>query len=148
VTIILLTLIILSRVWRLYKTGFGMTTAFIGSQYTLYNSLQCTSLSSLGRVSSRLGPGPPADPTIYWLTAKLLLGLASTVILGSESHRTHDQILLPDGSGSLQTLLSLYSLGSDSKGNDSSYCCLPSRYQVTSTPQAYGVYVTIYWFAR
>jgi hypothetical protein len=30
--------------------------------------------------------------------------LASTVILGSESHGTHDHILLPDGSGSLQTL--------------------------------------------
>jgi hypothetical protein len=39
------------------------------------------------------------------LTAKLLLALASTVILGSESHRTHDRILLSDGSGSLQTLL-------------------------------------------
>jgi hypothetical protein len=34
------------------------------------------------------------------LTAKLLRVLASTVILGSESHGTHDYILLPDGSGS------------------------------------------------
>jgi hypothetical protein len=31
-----------------------------------------------------------------WLTAKLLLGLASRVILGSESHGTHDHISLPD----------------------------------------------------
>jgi hypothetical protein len=31
--------------------------------------------------------------------------LASTVILGSESHRTHDHISMPDGSGSLQSLL-------------------------------------------
>jgi uncharacterized membrane protein YkvI len=38
-----------------------------------------------------------------YLTAKLLLALASTVILGSESHGTHDLILLSDGSGSLQT---------------------------------------------
>jgi hypothetical protein len=35
------------------------------------------------------------------LTAKLLRVLASSVILGSESHGTHDHILLPDGSGSL-----------------------------------------------
>jgi hypothetical protein len=41
------------------------------------------------------------------LTAKLLLALASTVILGSESHRTHDHILLSDGSGSLQSLATL-----------------------------------------
>jgi hypothetical protein len=40
-------------------------------------------------------------PTLV-LTAKLLLALASTVILGSESHGTHDYILLSDGSGSLQ----------------------------------------------
>jgi hypothetical protein len=32
----------------------------------------------------------------------LLLALASTVILGSESHGTHDHILLYDDSGSLQ----------------------------------------------
>jgi hypothetical protein len=38
------------------------------------------------------------------LTAKLLMALASTVILGSETHRTHAHILLSDGSGSLQTL--------------------------------------------
>jgi hypothetical protein len=36
------------------------------------------------------------------LTAKFLLTLASTVILGSESHGTHGLILLFDGSGSLQ----------------------------------------------
>jgi hypothetical protein len=36
------------------------------------------------------------------LTAKLLLTLGSTVILGSESHGTHGHILLSDGSGILQ----------------------------------------------
>jgi hypothetical protein len=40
----------------------------------------------------------------YWLrTANLLLALANTVIFGSESHRTHDHILLSDGFWSLQT---------------------------------------------
>jgi hypothetical protein len=37
------------------------------------------------------------------LTAKLLLALSNKVVLGSESHGTHDHILLSDGSGSLQT---------------------------------------------
>jgi hypothetical protein len=36
------------------------------------------------------------------LTTKLLVALASTMILGSESHGTHGHILLSDGSGSLQ----------------------------------------------
>jgi hypothetical protein len=40
-----------------------------------------------------------------WLTAKFLLVLASTVILGSESHGTRDHISLSDGSGSRATLL-------------------------------------------
>jgi hypothetical protein len=38
-----------------------------------------------------------------WLTDTLLLALASTEILGSVSHETHDHILLTDGSGSIQT---------------------------------------------
>jgi hypothetical protein len=38
------------------------------------------------------------------LTVKLLLVLASAVILGSESHGTHDHILISDGSGSLQKI--------------------------------------------
>jgi hypothetical protein len=36
------------------------------------------------------------------LTIKLLLALASIVILGSKSHGTHDLTLLSDDSGSLQ----------------------------------------------
>jgi hypothetical protein len=40
-----------------------------------------------------------------WVTAKLLLALSSTVIPGSESHGTHDHVLVSDGSGSLQTIL-------------------------------------------
>jgi hypothetical protein len=35
------------------------------------------------------------------LAIKLLLALASTIILGLEPHRTHDHILLSDGCGSL-----------------------------------------------
>jgi hypothetical protein len=38
-------------------------------------------------------------------SSKLLLLLASTVVLGSESHGTHGHILHPGGSGSLQTSL-------------------------------------------
>jgi hypothetical protein len=38
----------------------------------------------------------------YCLTAKLLLALASIMILGSESRGIHDHILLSDGSGNLQ----------------------------------------------
>jgi hypothetical protein len=37
------------------------------------------------------------------LTAELLLVLASTVILGSESNGTHDVILMSDGFRSLQS---------------------------------------------
>jgi hypothetical protein len=54
-------------------------------------------------------PGPAGFTTIFFflhrwmsLTSKLLLTLDSTVILGSESHETHDHILLSDRSGSLQ----------------------------------------------
>jgi hypothetical protein len=41
-------------------------------------------------------------PDLVCLPAKLLLVLASTIILDSESHETHDHTLLPDGSVSLQ----------------------------------------------
>jgi hypothetical protein len=41
----------------------------------------------------------------YVQSSKLLLALASTVIFSFESHETHDHILLPDGSGSLQAHL-------------------------------------------
>jgi hypothetical protein len=57
-------------------------------------------------------PGCPARwPKPYRLSypclpANFLLVLASTVILGSESHGTHDHILLSDGSGSLLNTLS------------------------------------------
>jgi hypothetical protein len=37
------------------------------------------------------------------MTAKFQPGLASTVMLGSESHATSDYILLSNGSGSFQT---------------------------------------------
>jgi hypothetical protein len=43
-----------------------------------------------------------ADSGLCRLTAKLLLALASTVILGSESHGTHEHILVSGGSGCLQ----------------------------------------------
>jgi hypothetical protein len=37
------------------------------------------------------------------LSAKFLLVLASVVVLGSESHGTHDHILLSDGSARFET---------------------------------------------
>jgi hypothetical protein len=45
-----------------------------------------------------------------WLTAELLLALASTVILGLEAHGIHDYILLSDGSGSRPPVLANYLL--------------------------------------
>jgi hypothetical protein len=48
------------------------------------------------------------------LTAKLMLALGSTLILGSESHGTHDHILLPDGSRSVQATLTLYNVDTGS----------------------------------
>jgi hypothetical protein len=45
----------------------------------------------------------PSELFSQTLTAKLLLALAITVILGFESRGTHDHILLSDGSRSLQT---------------------------------------------
>jgi hypothetical protein len=47
-------------------------------------------------------PLNPRNGECDWLTAKLLLALASTAIMGSESHGAHDHILLSDGSGSLR----------------------------------------------
>jgi hypothetical protein len=53
-------------------------------------------------------------PVVSWLlTEKFLLALASTVILGFDSHVIHDHILLFDGSGSRSHWLSLCSLRMD-----------------------------------
>jgi hypothetical protein len=41
--------IILSRVWRLYKTGFGLSTGFIGSQYS--TQLQCKHFTTNSQLS-------------------------------------------------------------------------------------------------
>jgi hypothetical protein len=77
------------------------------------------------------------------LTAKLLLTLASIVILGSESHETNYHILLSDGSGSLQSAIvsltatanwsCVYQVNTDRIENISSIialvsCCRGSRY--------------------
>jgi hypothetical protein len=54
---------------RDYRRGWIDNCVYWITVYTLYNLLQYTSLSSLGRVSSWLGPGSTADPTInYQLT--------------------------------------------------------------------------------
>jgi hypothetical protein len=51
------------------RRGIGLSTGFTGLQctiysYTLYNTTVYFIVFPLDRVSSRLGPGPPADPTI------------------------------------------------------------------------------------
>jgi hypothetical protein len=66
-----------------------------------------------------------------WLTAKLLLALASTIILGCGSHVTHDHILLPDCSASLQTNSCCHSADSSQ-----------SQSHVTTDDQS----VSKYWF--
>jgi hypothetical protein len=74
---------VLSRV-KWLETGFGLTSGFIGLQCTLYNLLQYTSLFSLGRVSSRQGPGPPADPTQFAGSAGSVYSPAGTYSLAAE----------------------------------------------------------------
>jgi hypothetical protein len=58
-----------------------------------------------GALTGHSSEPPPLmqKETEYYLSAKFLLVLASTAILGSESHWIQDHILLSDGSGSLQT---------------------------------------------
>jgi hypothetical protein len=53
-----------------------------------------------------LGNGKGIHSPVY--SSKLLLVLASSVILGSESYGTYDHILLSDGSGTYGPLLRLY----------------------------------------
>jgi hypothetical protein len=48
------------------------------------------------------GVNLPSRSLSVCLSAKLLLDLASTMILASETHGTHDHISLSHGSGSLQ----------------------------------------------
>jgi hypothetical protein len=66
------------------------------------------STSTTGRVTNL--PFPPLTstyifiPLTFWLTAKLLLALASVVTLRYESHGTHDHILFSDSSWSPQRL--------------------------------------------
>jgi hypothetical protein len=64
-------MIILSRVRRLYETGIGLTTGFIGSQYSYTQPITTESLTITTDsdnlvttpAESLQGPGPPADPT-------------------------------------------------------------------------------------
>jgi hypothetical protein len=94
----------------------------------------CDNISEHGRLYSELeNVSYNGDGTLYvvildyiqpaCLSARFLLALAITMILGSESHGTYDHILLSDSSGSLQTLcagLLLYSFRMDLIGNTTS----------------------------
>jgi hypothetical protein len=110
--------------------------------YTLqFNAVHFTTFFPLGRVSSRLGPGPPADPTIL-----RRLNYSTLTLTGLDW-------ALP-----LQLLPWLYNLGTDPVGNTALtlfsgqpfpsnaffLSCLSSRYQVTPSPQTYGVHVTLF----
>jgi hypothetical protein len=53
----------LSRVRRLYKTGFGLTTGFIGSHTVTLLQPSFLQLQLTLTTESVQGPGPPADPT-------------------------------------------------------------------------------------
>jgi hypothetical protein len=59
--------------------------------------IQDRSVMAYSKVLSQWLPGDWEKPP------KLLLALTSTVILGSESHRTHDPVLISDGSRNLQS---------------------------------------------
>jgi hypothetical protein len=80
--------------------------------HTHGHSLLFVILSSLAAANNGDSLWPTTNchyslPTQDWtelLTPELLQALASTVILGSELHGTHDHILLSDVSGSLQTI--------------------------------------------
>jgi hypothetical protein len=86
-------------------------------------------------------------PIIDWLAGKLLLGLASTVIIGSESHGAHDHILQANESGNLQNC-SGYKCSSV-------FCCWSSPAQSILVPRHVGndnlIYVsskTVYMFGN
>jgi hypothetical protein len=85
--------------------------------YTLQFTTVHFTVFPLGRVSSRMGPGPPADPTILRRLATQL------TLLDSEDWLSQLTVFLPS--------------------NGYFLCCLSSRYQATFIPQAYGVYVTL-----
>jgi hypothetical protein len=82
-------------------------------------SSRCLVAATNGRLSSSSGfpnCSRPLLPAVHFsqlqlstdtttLTAKLLLVLASILILGYESHGTHDLILLSDGPGRPQTVV-------------------------------------------
>jgi hypothetical protein len=83
--------------------------SFLSVIYLLLNIFEWRNLRGspglLGITLAGISPSQKIQSQREWLlTAKLLLGLASTVILDSESHGTHGHILLSEGSGSLQPL--------------------------------------------
>jgi hypothetical protein len=57
----------------------------------------------------------------FRLNPKFLLVLASTIILGSDSHGSHDNILFSDGSGSFQAQFSHPYFGRDSNPPPAEY---------------------------
>jgi hypothetical protein len=106
-----------------------LTTSFLESIKSLSPRYDCTRLflyNNLGKTSKKpagsrqslaysstlkMEATCSSETPVEFLTVNLLLALASTVSPDSESHETHDDILLPNGSGSLfnrRTNTSLY----------------------------------------
>jgi hypothetical protein len=79
----------LSRSVIVFASRFSVTVPNNGDSYTL----MLTSLS----VGYHLTTHSQVQLLVIWLTPKLLLVLASTVILGSESHETHEYFTVSVG---------------------------------------------------
>jgi hypothetical protein len=88
-----------SPIYTLYKSLLQTLSLF--SLLCLHKALPVTAANNC-TANGRLSP-PTRNwlQTVEWLAAKLLMVLASRVILGSESHGTHDHILPSGSSGSL-----------------------------------------------
>jgi hypothetical protein len=87
---------------------------------TVYKKKPPTILLCHGNVFTE--PLPRDDRGTHSPVEKITAGLPCTVILGSESHGTHDHILLSDGSGSLQATASavdILKLGTHNRPTDS-----------------------------
>jgi hypothetical protein len=121
---------ILSRVWRLYETGFGLSTGFNGSQYSTLNY----SVNTL-------------QLTRNWVSIDSLGLITDNSSLTHNSWHHLPSLTLQPSSATLLPLCPRYiSWRQTVEKTLPWHCWLSSRYQVTSTPQAYGVHVTLFLY--
>jgi hypothetical protein len=172
----------MSRVRRLYNTGFGLSTGFIGSQYSTLNysvyfathNSWVSPLDSLTHPTQSSILQPLVQPTLMASLANThslihSLRVSLDYFTNSSEYLARAQDLLQTQLTSLallwrlpnseltdlrqfRCLIEIYSLGTDCREDTFSeqtlrnvHCSVSSRYQVTSTPQAYGIHVTIIW---